>query len=78
MKLSKYIEIVQRQLNVEHVNSLHSFKYDLGADSIDMVELVVAFEDELGIDLPDSMVEEDRVSIFYAEILKVLNFGSNT
>jgi len=31
---------------------------DLGADSLDMVELVMAFEEEFGIDIPDDRAEE--------------------
>lgn len=74
MKFTEYKAIVKRQLNVDCVGPLHSFKNDLGADSFDMVELVVAFEDELGINLPDSIIDEDRVLTFYTEILEVLNF----
>jgi acyl carrier protein len=33
-----------------------SFQEDLGADSLDVVELVMAFEEEFGIDIPDDDV----------------------
>jgi acyl carrier protein len=35
-----------------------SFTEDLGADSLDIVELVMAFEDEFSIDIPDEEVGE--------------------
>jgi len=35
-----------------------SFTDDLGADSLDVVELVMAFEDEFGIEIPDEEVGE--------------------
>lgn len=34
-----------------------SFKTDLGADSLDAVELVLALEEELGIEIPDEVAE---------------------
>ena len=72
MKLSTFINIIQTQLNVESVKGTDSFK-ELGADSLDMVELVTNIEDELGIDLPDEIVDEDTVAKFYGMILKRLN-----
>ena len=49
--LERVIEIIQEQLNLEgiEITEESSFKDDLGADSIDLVELVMAFEDEYGI-----------------------------
>jgi acyl carrier protein len=70
MKLSRYIEIIKEQLNVEEVRHLASFKNELGADSLDMVELVMAIEDETGIDLPETILEQDCVGLFYAEFLR--------
>ena len=51
--MDRVIEIIKEQL---HVNGMEitentSFKDDLSADSIDLVELVMAFEDEFGIEL---------------------------
>jgi acyl carrier protein len=74
MKLSRYIEIIEFHLNVpDRVTALSSFKDNLGADSLDMVELVITLEEEIGIDLPDDIVDEDNVGLLYAEVLRVLN-----
>jgi acyl carrier protein len=37
-----------------------SFVEDLGADSLDTVELVMAFEEEFGVDIPDEDAEQMR------------------
>ncbi len=48
-------EIIINELGVEpdKVTDEASFVEDLGADSLDTVELVMAFEEEFGIDIPD-------------------------
>lgn len=43
----------QLSLNVDEINNAASFMDDLGADSLDLVELVMAFENEFGITIPD-------------------------
>ena len=52
-------KIVAEQLGVkeEEVRSEASFVDDLGADSLDTVELVMAFEEEFGIEIPDDAAE---------------------
>ncbi len=47
--------IIVKQLNVEEakVTLDSSFTDDLGADSLDTVELVMAFEEEFSIEIPD-------------------------
>src|SRR4026209_1534637 len=52
-------KIVGERLNVdaEKVNDGASFIEDLGADSLDTVELVMAFEEEFGIEIPDDAAE---------------------
>jgi acyl carrier protein len=42
----------------EEVTETSSFTEDLGADSLEVVELVMAFEDEFGIEIPDEEVNE--------------------
>jgi len=56
----KVIKIVADQLNVdeEEVRPDSSFVDDLGADSLDTVELVMAFEEEFGIEIPDEDAEK--------------------
>ena len=43
----------QLGLNVEDINNEASFMEDLGADSLDLVELVMSFESDFGITIPD-------------------------
>jgi len=52
-------KIVVEHLNVgpEKVVENASFIEDLGADSLDTVELVMAFEEEFGIEIPDDAAE---------------------
>ncbi|MBE3636948.1 acyl carrier protein [Mangrovicoccus algicola] len=52
--------IVVEQLGVEEekVNEQASFIDDLGADSLDTVELVMRFEEEFGIEIPDDAAEK--------------------
>ena len=53
-------DLVVDQLGVseDQVNPQASFIDDLGADSLDTVELVMAFEEEFGIDIPDDDAEK--------------------
>lgn len=52
-------KIVVEQLGVkeEEVTSEASFVDDLGADSLDTVELIMQFEEEFGIEIPDDDAE---------------------
>ena len=58
----KVTGIIVKQLGVkEHEVSLEkSFVDDLGADSLDIVELVMAMEDEFGFEIPDEEAENIR------------------
>ncbi|MBW3555176.1 MAG: acyl carrier protein [Gemmatimonadetes bacterium] len=53
-------EIIVNELGVEaeKVTSQASFVEDLGADSLDTVELVMAFEEEFGMEIPDEEAEQ--------------------
>ena len=53
-------EIIVNELGVEaeKVTEEASFVEDLGADSLDTVELVMAFEEEFGIEIPDEDAEK--------------------
>jgi acyl carrier protein len=55
-------EIIVNELGVEpdKVTDGASFVEDLGADSLDTVELVMAFEEEFGVDIPDEDAEQMR------------------
>ena len=56
----KVKEIIVEQLNVtpDQVTNQAKFIDDLGADSLDTVELVMAFEEEFGIEVPDEEAEK--------------------
>jgi acyl carrier protein len=55
-------EIIINELGLEpeKVTDDASFVEDLGADSLDTVELVMAFEEEFGLDIPDEDAEQMR------------------
>lgn len=57
---SKVKDIVVEQLGVdeEEVTEQSSFIDDLGADSLDIVELVMAFEEEFDLEIPDEDAEK--------------------
>lgn len=57
---SKVKGIVVDQLGVDEkdVSSASSFSDDLGADSLDVVELVMALEEEFDIEIPDEEAEK--------------------
>lgn len=57
---AKVKEIIVQQLGVDadKVTPDASFVDDLGADSLDVVELVMAFEEEFGVEIPDEAAEK--------------------
>ncbi len=59
----KVKSIISEQLNVkeDEITENASFVDDLGADSLDTVELVMAFEEEFGIEIPDEDAEKIRM-----------------
>lgn len=59
---TKVKEIIAEQLsvNAEDVTMDSKFIEDLGADSLDQVELVMAFEEEFEMDIPDEDAEKIR------------------
>jgi acyl carrier protein len=54
----KEIIVEQLGVNAEQVTSEASFIDDLGADSLDTVELIMAFEEEFGAEIPDEDAEK--------------------
>ena len=57
--LNRVIEIVVDKLGVEQSKVTENAKFidDLGADSLDTVELIMEFEDEFSIEIPDEDAE---------------------
>ena len=53
-------KIVKEQLGVEEdeIQMSSTFVDDLGADSLDIVELIMAFEEEFNIEIPDERAEK--------------------
>lgn len=58
--LDKVKNVIVEQLNVDAADVVEeaSFIDDLGADSLDIVELVMALEEEFGVSIPDEEAEK--------------------
>jgi acyl carrier protein len=54
----KKIVIEHLGVDADKVTEESSFIDDLGADSLDIVELVMAFEEEFGVEIPDDAAEK--------------------
>ena len=59
MEFEKLQEVIAKtlQLDPEQVTPDKSFEDDLGADSLDRVEIIMQMEDILGIEIPDDAAE---------------------
>ena len=68
---AKVIELIVEQLDAdsENISDDDSFMDDLGADSLDTVELIMAFEEEFDIEIPDEDAENIRT---VGDVLKYL------
>ena len=71
--LEKMKELIADQLSVEAdtISEASSFKDDLGADSLDLFELVMALEDEYGVEIPAEDLEN------LATVGDVMNYLKN-
>lgn len=58
--LEKLKEIIAEQLNVseDEIKAESNFKDDLGADSLDLFELVMSLEEEYGVEIPSEDLEK--------------------
>jgi acyl carrier protein len=56
----KSIIVEQLGVDAEEVSADASFVEDLGADSLDTVELIMAFEEEFGVEISDQDAEQIR------------------
>ncbi|HNQ35005.1 MAG TPA: acyl carrier protein [bacterium] len=57
-KVVKEVVVEQLAVDANEVNINASFVDDLGADSLDTVELVMAFEEKFGLEIPDEEAEK--------------------
>ncbi len=57
---SKMVDIIVEQLSVDKDKVVYgaSFVDDLGADSLDLVELIMAMEEEFDVEIPDEQAEK--------------------
>ncbi len=70
--LEKVIETIAEQLNasVAEITEETRFKEDLGADSLDLFELIMALEDEYSIEIPQDELEGLKTVGSVVEFLK--------
>ena len=70
--LEKMREIIAEQLNcdAESIQPETSFKEDLGADSLDLFELVMALEDEYSVEIPAEELQELTTVVAVMDYLK--------
>ena len=68
----KVVAIIVDKLNVEEseVSNEASFTNDLGADSLDTVELIMEFEKQFNISIPDDKAEEFRQLVMQSTTLQ--------
>ena len=62
MILDEVKEILAEQLNIdpETIEMTSNLQTDLGADSLDAIDIVMSIEDQYGIEVPDSVIENMR------------------
>ena len=74
---SKVKEIIIEELGVDaqKVTDQASFVDDLGADSLDTVELVMAFEEEFDLEIPDEDAEKMRT---VADVVSYVSAATNS
>ena len=64
------ITVEQLSVDADEVKMESSFIDDLGADSLDIVELIMAFEEEFEVEIPDEKAEKIRT---VADAVKMLD-----
>jgi acyl carrier protein len=71
-KLDQVKNIIAEQLGVseDEISEDSNLVEDLDADSLDIVELVMAFEDEFGVKVPDDQLENIKT---VGDIIKILD-----
>ena len=69
------ITVEQLSVDAEEVKMESAFIDDLGADSLDIVELIMAFEEEFGVEIPDEKAEKIRT---VEDAVKMLDEARNS
>ena len=69
----KEIVVDQLQQDADNVTPNSTFVDDLGADSLDIVELIMRFEEEFGIEIPDEKAEKIKT---VSDVVKYID-GTN-
>lgn len=66
------ISIISNELSIERdeINNESRFKEDLGADSLDVVQIVINIEEELSKDLPDDLFDSVRTVKDLIEVIE--------
>ena len=77
--LEKMKELIADQLSVDadSITEASSFKDDLGADSLDLFELVMALEDEYSVEIPAEELEKAEDLQNLATVGDVMNYLKN-
>lgn len=72
----KVKEIIEEKLNVEgmEITEDSKFKEDLNADSLDLFELVMALEDEFGVEIPSEDLEQ---IVTVGDVISYINDKAN-
>ncbi len=60
MTFEKVVDILSKQLGIEKnkINKNTNIATDLGADSLDLVEILMSLEDEFSVSIPDEAIPE--------------------
>ena len=64
------ITVEQLSVDASAVTMESTFVDDLGADSLDIVELIMAFEEEIEVEIPDDEAEKIRTVTDAVELIK--------
>ena len=70
----KKIVVDQLGAEADEVHMSSTFVDDLGADSLDIVELIMAFEEEFNIEIPDEKAEKIKT---VEDVVKYIDGGEN-
>lgn len=79
MVFDKVKELISEQLDVkaDDITETSNIQDDLGADSLDVVDLVMALEDEFDVEIPEDQVENIKTVGDIVKFIKDINTGNN-